>query len=186
MSLAAHPEHEEFLTKFAEGYSSERGDEFWPPGVGIGTKELLINHAVKRIKQTSNKQSCVTRINFVCLFASDKLKRPAEVYRHLSWSNPCQGGHPMARAKSLFHSANHAINYCARSIAKNAVKEQMRAQGRRMTLVPVREINEKAEQYLGQHPELYRQALERAKRMRWVGQVEPLVTPMEWLTDRIS
>jgi len=33
----------------------------------------------------------------------------------------------MARAKSLFHSANHAINYCARSIAKNAVKEQMRA-----------------------------------------------------------
>jgi len=30
----------------------------------------------------------------------------------------------MARAKSLFHSANHAINYCARSIAKNAVKEQ--------------------------------------------------------------
>jgi len=33
----------------------------------------------------------------------------------------------MARAKSLFHSANHAINYCARSIAKNAVKEQLRS-----------------------------------------------------------
>jgi len=27
--------------------------EFWPPGVALGTKELLINRAAKRIKQTT-------------------------------------------------------------------------------------------------------------------------------------
>ena len=81
----------------------------------------------------------------------------------------------MARAKSLFHSANHAINYCARSIAKNIVKEQIRAQGRRMSLVPSREITEQAQRYLADHPELYQLALERAKRMGWVQPI--MVTP---------
>jgi hypothetical protein len=81
----------------------------------------------------------------------------------------------MARAKSLFHSANHAINYCARSIAKNAVKEQLRDQGVRVSLVPIREITERAQVYLEQHPELYQQALERARRMGWIS--EPMVTP---------
>ena len=58
----------------------------------------------------------------------------------------------MARAKKqLFHSANHAINFLARSAAKKIVTEQMRDQGRRMTLVPIREINEKASAYLEQH-----------------------------------
>jgi len=83
----------------------------------------------------------------------------------------------MARAKSLFHSANHAINYCARSIAKNAVKEQMRAEGRRMTLVPSREITEKANDYLATHPELYQQALERAKQIGMIDLQPPMVTP---------
>ena len=71
----------------------------------------------------------------------------------------------MRKAKSLFHSANHAINYCARAIAKNAVKEQMRARGIRLTLVPARETNERASAYLAAHPELYQLALERARRM---------------------
>jgi len=94
----------------------------------------------------------------------------------------------MRKAKSLFHSANHAINYCARAIAKNAVKEQMRARGIRLTLVPARETNERASAYLAAHPELYQLALERARRMGWVEQQhsEPLVTPMEWLTERNS
>ena len=69
----------------------------------------------------------------------------------------------MARAKSLFHSANHAINYCARSIAKNVVKKQLRDQGVRVSLVPIRDITEKAQRYLADHPELYQQALERAR-----------------------
>ncbi len=60
----------------------------------------------------------------------------------------------MRKAKSLFHSANHAINYLARSAARNAVKEQMRDAGIRLTIVPPREINEKAQAYLSDHPEL--------------------------------
>jgi hypothetical protein len=81
----------------------------------------------------------------------------------------------MRKAKSLFHSTKHAINYLARSAAKNAVKEQMRAEGTRMTLVPPRVIAERANVYLEQHPELYQQASERAKQMGWIEQ--PLVTP---------
>ena len=83
----------------------------------------------------------------------------------------------MARAKSLFHSANHAINYCARSIAKNAVKEQLRDQGVRVSLVPIREITERAQVYLEQHPELYQQALERARQLGMIEIREPMVTP---------
>jgi len=62
----------------------------------------------------------------------------------------------------------HAINVLARLAAKNAVKEQLRNQGRRLTLVPIREINERAIAYLADHPELYQEALERAKRMGWI------------------
>jgi hypothetical protein len=54
----------------------------------------------------------------------------------------------MRKAKSLFHSANHAINFLARSAAKKAIQEQLRAQGVRLTLVPIRDIHEKAQQYL--------------------------------------
>ena len=61
----------------------------------------------------------------------------------------------MRKAKSLFHSANHAINFLARSAAKKAVTEQLRDQGVRVTLVPIREITERAQVYLEQHPELY-------------------------------
>src|SRR5215469_1511256 len=83
----------------------------------------------------------------------------------------------MSRAKSLFHSANHAINYCARSIAKNAVKEQLRDQGVRLSLVPIREITEKAQEYLANHPELYEQALERTRQLGMIDLQPPMVTP---------
>jgi NAD(P)-dependent dehydrogenase (short-subunit alcohol dehydrogenase family) len=81
---------------------------------------------------------------------------------------------PMRKAKSLFHSANHAINYCARSIAKNAVKEELRSAGVRVTLVKPAEIAERAQRYLADHPELYTLALERARRMGWV-EVQPIM-----------
>ena len=90
----------------------------------------------------------------------------------------------MARAKSLFHSANHAINYCARSIAKNAVKEQLRDQGVRVSLVPIREITERAQVYLEQHPELYQQALERARQLGMIKISEPMVTPDDPRAER--
>ena len=81
----------------------------------------------------------------------------------------------MRKAKSFSHIGNHAINVLARLAAKNAVKEKLRGDGVRLTLVPPREITEKAQQWLGEHPELYQQALERAKQMGWIK--EPLVTP---------
>jgi hypothetical protein len=68
----------------------------------------------------------------------------------------------------------HAIHVLARLAAKTAVKEQMRGEGIRMTLVPPRVITEKANAYLEQHPELFREALERAKQM---GLIEPMITP---------
>jgi hypothetical protein len=83
----------------------------------------------------------------------------------------------MRKAKSLFHSANRAINYCARSIAKNAVKELLRADGVRVSLVPTREIEERPKTYLAAHPELYQQALERARQMGMIDLREPMVTP---------
>jgi hypothetical protein len=84
----------------------------------------------------------------------------------------------MARAKSLFHSANHAINVLARLAARNIVKEQLRDQGAHLSLVPIREITEKAQQYLADHPELYAQALERARQLGMIEIREPIVTPL--------
>ena len=83
----------------------------------------------------------------------------------------------MRKAKSLFHSANHAINFLARSAARNAVKEKLRDDGVRLSLVPIREISEQAERYLAEHPELYQQALERARQMGYVELLPPMTTP---------
>jgi hypothetical protein len=83
----------------------------------------------------------------------------------------------MRKAKSLFHSANHAINFLARSAARNAVKEKLRDDGVRLSLVPIREISEQAERYLAEHPELYQQALERARQLGMIELQPPMVTP---------
>jgi hypothetical protein len=57
----------------------------------------------------------------------------------------------------------------ARLAAKRAVQEALRAQGVRVTLVPHAEVMRQAREYLDTHPELYQQALERAKRLGYVG-----------------
>jgi len=57
----------------------------------------------------------------------------------------------------------HAIHVLARLAAKRAVQDELRAQGVRVTLIRPAEIAERAVRYLEQHPELYEQALERAK-----------------------
>jgi hypothetical protein len=70
-----------------------------------------------------------------------------------------------------------AVSVLARLAARNIVKEQLRDQlGVRLSLVPIREITERAQVYLEQHPELYQQALERARQF---GMIEhpPMVTP---------
>ena len=81
------------------------------------------------------------------------------------------------RRKPLFQSAKHAISFFARSAAKNAVKQRLRDEGRRMTLVPVSEIAAQAEVYLAQHPELYAQAFERARQLGFVETMPIIVTP---------
>lgn len=53
----------------------------------------------------------------------------------------------------------------ARLAAKKAVKEQLRSEGRRMTLVLPAEINTKAAAYLALHPELLDEGRERAVKM---------------------
>src|SRR6516164_8075812 len=83
----------------------------------------------------------------------------------------------MARAKSFSHIGNHAINVLARLAARNIVKEQLRDQGVRVSLVPIRDITEKAQRYLADHPELYQQALERARQLGMIEIREPIVTP---------
>ena len=83
----------------------------------------------------------------------------------------------MRKAKSLFHSANHAINFLARSAARNADKEKLRDDGVRLSLVPIREVSEQAERYLAEHPELYQQALERARQLGMIELQPPMVTP---------
>ena len=83
----------------------------------------------------------------------------------------------MRKAKSLFHSANHAINVLARLAARNAVKEELKGQGVRVSLVPIASIHAQADEYLRRHPELFDQARERAVRMGMIDLREPMTTP---------
>jgi len=77
-----------------------------------------------------------------------------------------------SRNKSFKPIGTYAIAILARLAAKNAVKDQLRADGVRVSLVPPREITEKARAYLDANPRLYDEALERAKQM---GMIAPAV-----------
>jgi hypothetical protein len=57
-----------------------------------------------------------------------------------------------------------AVHVLARLAARKAVKEHLRSEGVRPTLVKPAEISAKAQSYLADHPELYREALERPQR----------------------
>ena len=61
--------------------------------------------------------------------------------------------------------ARQAVMVFARLAAKRAVQDNLRAQGVRVSLFPHAELMRQAGEYLATHPELYRQALERAQRM---------------------
>jgi hypothetical protein len=58
-----------------------------------------------------------------------------------------------------------AVHVLARIAARKAVQEQLRSQGVRVSLVKPAEISARAQAYLGEHPELYRDAIERAQRL---------------------
>jgi hypothetical protein len=63
----------------------------------------------------------------------------------------------MPRAKSLFPIGTSAVKMLARSAARNAVKQQLQAQG--VSHVRHAQIVAQASVYLEQHPELFAQAL---------------------------
>ena len=58
-----------------------------------------------------------------------------------------------------------AVHVLARLAARRAVKEELRSEGVRPTLVKPAEISAKAKAYLANHPELFREAIERAQRL---------------------
>ena len=58
-----------------------------------------------------------------------------------------------------------AVHVLARLAARKAVQEQLRADGVRVSLVKPAEISVRAQSYLADHPELYREALQRAQRL---------------------
>src|SRR5215472_6561 len=65
-----------------------------------------------------------------------------------------------------FHPVSaSAVHVLARLAARRAVQEQLRANGVRVSLVKPAEISARAQVYLEQHPEIWREALERAQRM---------------------
>ena len=63
------------------------------------------------------------------------------------------------------HISVSAVSVLARLAAKRAVQDELRDQGVRVSLVKPAEISAKAHAYLQSHPELYREALERAQRL---------------------
>ena len=71
----------------------------------------------------------------------------------------------MPRANSLSPIGISAVKVLARLAAKKAVQAKLRDQGVRVTTYPYAELMRQAAEYLDNHPELYQQALERAKLM---------------------
>jgi hypothetical protein len=78
----------------------------------------------------------------------------------------------MARANSFSHIGTHAVHILARLTARNAVKEELKAQGVRVTLVPASEIAKKTRAFLDANPHLFEEALQRAWRMGLIDQVK--------------
>jgi hypothetical protein len=72
---------------------------------------------------------------------------------------------PQSTLDTFLPVSASAVHVLARMAARRAVQEQLRADGVRVTLVKPAEISARAQVYLSQHPELYREALERAQRL---------------------
>ena len=69
---------------------------------------------------------------------------------------------PLNPTLTFKHISVHMVHILARLQAKRLVQEQLRNAGVRLTLVPPREVNERATAYLHDHPEIWREALARA------------------------
>ena len=63
------------------------------------------------------------------------------------------------------HISTHMVHILARLQAKRLAQEQLRAEGVRLSLVPPREVQERATTYLRNHPEVWRDAIAKAHRL---------------------
>ena len=72
---------------------------------------------------------------------------------------------PQDKLSEFLPISASAVHVLARMAARKAVQEELRSAGVRVSLVKPAEISVRANGYLSQHPELYREALERAQRM---------------------
>ena len=65
---------------------------------------------------------------------------------------------PQSTLNTFLPISASAVHVLARMAARRAVQEELRAQGVRVSLVKPAEISAKAQVYLADHPELYREA----------------------------
>src|SRR5215469_2202484 len=72
---------------------------------------------------------------------------------------------PQSKLDTFQPVSTSAVHVLARMAARRAVTEELRAAGVRVTLVKPAEISAKAQVYLEQHPELFKDAVLRAQRM---------------------
>ena len=86
-----------------------------------------------------------------------------------------QATNSLSRNNSFKLVGTQAVKLLARLAARNAVKARLRGQGVRVSHVPMAEIIARANAYLADHPELHREALERAQRL---GMIDPQSDPM--------
>ena len=63
------------------------------------------------------------------------------------------------------HISVHMVHILARLAAKRLVQDQLRAQGRRISLVSPREVQELATAYLRDHVEVWKEAMETAHKL---------------------
>ena len=63
------------------------------------------------------------------------------------------------------HISVHMVHILARLQAKRLVQDQLRAEGRRLSLVSPREVQELATAYLRDHVEVWKEALARAHKL---------------------
>ena len=63
------------------------------------------------------------------------------------------------------HISVHMVHILARMMAKRLVQEALRNEGRRLSLVPPREVQELATAYLRDHVEVWKEAIARAHRL---------------------
>src|SRR6516165_5305852 len=72
---------------------------------------------------------------------------------------------PLNPELTFTHISVHMVHILARLQAKRLVQEQLRAEGIRLSLVSPREVQERATAYLRDHPEVWKEAMQRAHKL---------------------